>query len=576
MTRLPEVPLIVVVIGLTGLAMLGPAGFGLATGDHMLALSFAQSAAIVFMLALILGAATRNHRPRDPVRSQFLSLLGAYLAVPVLAALPITGQLVFPLGGGDRLWPLSADANGLPPAALLGLPQSFRPFDAWFEMVSSFTTTGATLLDRPHTVAPGVHLWRAMVGWFGGFFVLFAAFGMLAPVNLGGVEVETGLPPGRAPGPTPLGRMRVALSMPEPSNAAATGASPALAPARRPARPRGRAAGMARRLTAEDAGARLAAAARVLFPVYAGLTLGLWLGLILAGDSAFVALCHAMSVLATSGISPVGGMEYGASSRAGEALVLLCFAFALSRRCLPGPAWREPGLRLYRDVELRAGIVAILAVTLLLTLRQWSGAAASGTSGDWAAAVRAFWGSFFTAASFLSTTGFVSADWAGSRLWSGLAPPGLALAGLALLGGGVATTAGGIGLLRAYALYKHGRHEMDKLIHPSLVGGEPPRKRRIRSEGAFAAWLALMMVIVVFTAVIAGLSLAGLGLEPAMILAAAALSTTGPLAAMVASGPVVYSALDDGVLSILGLAMVLGRLELLAVLALLMPDAWRA
>ena len=553
MRRLPDVPLIVVVIALTGLAMLVPAAFGLATGDRILALSFAQSSGLVLGLALILGAATRGYRPRHPTRSQFISLLGVYLLVPVLAAVPITGQLVFPLGGGDRLLPLAADA-GAAPVALLGLPQTFRPFDAWFEMVSSFTTTGATLLDRPHSVAPGVHLWRAMVGWLGGFFVLFAALGMLAPVNLGGVEVESGLPPGRSPVPASVARLQAA------------------APVSRGRR----AARVARGRTAEDAGARLIAAARQLFPVYAGLTLGLWLGLVLTGEPAFVAICHAMSVMATSGISPIGGMEHAAAGRAGEVLVLLCLAFALSRRCLPGTAWQAPGLRLHRDIELRTGLAAILIVTLLLTLRQWSGAAAGGALGDGAAALRAFWGSLFTAASFLSTTGFVSADWAGSRLWSGLAPPGLALAGLALIGGGVATTAGGIGLLRVYALYRHGRHEMDKLMHPSLVGGEAPRKRRIRAEGSYAAWLALMMLIAVFAAVIAALSMAGLNLEPAMILAAAALSTTGPLAAMAASGPLAYSGLDDGVLSLLAVAMVLGRLELLAVLALLMPDAWRA
>ena len=54
-------------------------------------------------------------------------------------------------------------------------------------------------------------------------------------------------------------------------------------------------------------------------------------------------------------------------------------------------------------------------------------------------ALAALWGAVFTTISFLTTTGFVSADWQTARLWSGLETPGLVLAGLAILGGGVAT-----------------------------------------------------------------------------------------------------------------------------------------
>ncbi len=53
------------------------------------------------------------------------------------------------------------------------------------------------------------------------------------------------------------------------------------------------------------------------------------------------------------------------------------------------------------------------------------------------------WGSVFTVLSFLTTTGFSSSDWGAAQAWSGLETPGVLLMGLALIGGGVATTAGG-------------------------------------------------------------------------------------------------------------------------------------
>lgn len=550
MASLRHLPLIVLVIAVTGALMFVPMVYGLATGDRVLAAIFAQSGTMVLLVAVLLAIATTQFRPKNVARSHFLSLLAAYAVVPFLAALPMAGPLSTPLL-----------ADEVVARSVLGTT-GFRFFDAWFEMVSSFTTTGATLIDRPGSMAPGFHLWRALVGWLGGFVVLFAAAALLAPVNLGGVEVETGRPPGRAlasagRSPVPGGQgLRIGGRL-LPDRSAAQGRS-------LPDDPH------------VEAAARLWQAARLLAPVYAGLTLGLWIGLILAGDTPLVAACHAMSVLATSGISPVGGLENAGAARAGEMLILVCFVFAFTRHALPGRAYREPGLRLRRDHEFRAAVFLLSAMTLLLFIRQFAGAAGGEGGNDALAALRAFWGSAFTFASFLSTTGFVSADWEGSRLWSGLPPPGLALAGLALVGGGVATTAGGVRLLRAYALYRHGLHEMEKLLHPSLVAGRGARARRIRTEGAYAAWLALMLLLAAMAAVMAALSLAGVDFEPALILTIAALSTTGPLAEMVTLGPILYSQQTDAVLGILGGAMVIGRLELLAVIALLAPSGWRA
>ena len=56
------------------------------------------------------------------------------------------------------------------------------------------------------------------------------------------------------------------------------------------------------------------------------------------------------------------------------------------------------------------------------------------------------------------------------QLWSDLPDPGIVLLAVAVMGGGVATTAGGIKLLRLYALYRHGLREIDRLIHPNVLG----------------------------------------------------------------------------------------------------------
>ena len=112
-------------------------------------------------------------------------------------------------------------------------------------------------------------------------------------------------------------------------------------------------------------------------------------------------------------------------------------------------------------------LISVLGVTAVLFLRSFVGAAEIDRQDNLAAALQAVWGSLFTVLSFLTTTGFESHDWRAMQLWSDLPDPGTILLGVAVMGGGIATTAGGVKLLRLYALYRHGLREMDKLIHPS-------------------------------------------------------------------------------------------------------------
>src|SRR6056297_3198639 len=464
----------------------------------------------------------------------YAALLG--LAAAVTIGLAISGRVA-------RREPTDAQHLGSLLLAYLLLPlylalpfhegvQTTSFLNAYVEMVSSLTTTRTTMFDAPGRIADSLHLWRGLVGWAGGLLIWISASAVLAPMSLGGFEVTVRAEPGQDD--AMLGRFQRA----QPSR-------------------------------------RVAQATRLLTPVYLGLTLVLWILLMAGGERAFVALIHAMSTMATSGISPVGGLQHGASGLGGEVAIFVFLVFALSRLTFSSDTvpTARPGLR--NDPELRLGLALVLTVPLVLFARHWIGSIEVAEAMRPSEALRALWGTVFTVLSFLSTTGFESADWQASRAWSGLGAPGLILMGLAMIGGGVATTAGGVRLLRVYALYLHAHREFERLVHPSSVGRASGTGRRIRRQGAYIAWIFFMLFALTLTAVTALMAAAGLDFEAALILALAGLSTTGPLITSATEDPVRLIELGAFGKLLFSGAMVLGRVETLALVALINPAAWR-
>ncbi|RVV99840.1 TrkH family potassium uptake protein [Mesobaculum littorinae] len=499
-TKLRNVPLAVLLVAVGALAMFPPAILAAATGDVSTAEDFFYSGAVFLTLFVLLAIATHGRHARRKALSHLLALVAAFTLLPLMLAVP------FHIAVGNT-----------------------RFLSSWFEMVSSLTTTGATLF-LPDRLPDAVHLWRALVGWLGGFLMWVTAIAILAPLTLGGYEVVSG------------DRM-------------------------------GDSGSSARQITSvAGATERLARYSGDLAPIYGGLTLLLWMALLSAGEPPLNAICHAMSTLSTSGISPTGGPLSG---RLAEAFIFVFLIFALSRATFTTDASVVHRRGLRQDPELRMGLALVTIVPLLLFLRHWIGALDIDEQENLPAMARALWGGLFTTMSFLTTTGFQSQDWADVRAWSGLETPGLVLMGLALVGGGVATTAGGVKLLRIHALYMHGRREMEKLVHPHSIGGSGSLARRIRRRGAYIAWIFFMLFALSITLSMAALTLAGQSFEESAILTIAALSTTGPLAAVAGEVPIRYGDLGDAARVILGLAMIVGRLETLALIAIFNPDIWR-
>ncbi|NBR53544.1 MAG: TrkH family potassium uptake protein [Rhodobacteraceae bacterium] len=502
--RLVSLPLFVLLMAIGSAAMIVPSIHALAIGNHAVSRVFFYWMVLFLILTTLIAIAASGSKPKSQTRSHLSTLVAAYLVLPAMLAVPF-----------------------------FELTRGYGFLSAWFEMVSSFTTTGATLFDRPYVLPHSLHLWRGLVGWLGGLFIWVVAVALLAPLNLGGFEVR--------------------------------------AQARSLARIQG--AGQSGAIV--DPSERLIHYAARLAPLYAAATGLMWLGLILAGETPFVAVVHAMSVMSTSGISPIGGLYPADSGILGELIMFPFFFFALSRLTFSRGLLGEERTAFWKDPEFRLGVALVLLVPSLLFLRHFFVGFDLASLEGLRAALRSFWGATFTVMSFLTTTGFEAHDWTLAARWAGLPTPGLALVGLALVGGGIATTAGGVKLLRVYALIRHSERELERLVHPHSLGGAGQEARRVRRQGAFVAWAFFMIFAISICGVIVLLSLTGVQFETATVLAVAAISTTGPLAEVAAEDPIAISGIPDAAKFILMLTMVLGRLEAMAIIALLNPDIWR-
>ncbi|MEM8576988.1 MAG: potassium transporter TrkG [Pseudomonadota bacterium] len=497
-------PLFLLIFGIASAAMLVPAAYAGIVREHAIGRAFLYSGLLGLILFGLIALAHWGRSPGHGPLGPLVSLFSAFVFLPLGLAVPFH--------------------EGLGTSSFL---------NAYVEMVSAITTTGAPMFEHGRLSAP-LHLWRGIVGWMGGLLMWIAASAILAPLNLGGFEITARAEPGRAdvrPG--------------------------------RALQPEGR--------------ARLVRVAAALVPVYAGLTLVLYIALMIAGERSFTAAMHAMGIMATSGITGGGGLEFARAGWVGEALMVLFMLFALSRMTFTQDTVMRksrglPGL--WRDPEFRIGIGLAVLVPLALFLRHWIGSYEEA-EGGLTEAVQALWGGFYTVVSFLTTTGYQSAWWDTAQDWSGLGTPGLILMGLALIGGGVATTAGGVKLLRVFALYQNGYREMERLVHPSSVSRASALGRRVHRDGAFIAWIFFMLFALSLAGVTMLLALLGTPFEASMKLALAALTTTGPVLDIASLGEVRLVELGPWSKGVFAAAMVLGRLETLAIIALVTPDLWR-
>ncbi len=405
-------------------------------------------------------------------------------------------------------WVLASAIAGIP-YLLNGTVPTYT--GAFFEAMSGFTTTGATVLTDIQSNPRGILFWRDLTQWLGGMGIIVLSLAVLPFLKVGGMQLYKA----EVPGPMP-----------------------------------------------EKITPRVHQTALLLWGVYLLLSLLQTSALLLGGMSLFESLTHTFGTMATGGFSPLN-RSIGQYGNAYFEWVIILFMFLagtnfvlhfLLLRGDLGAWWRNEEFRFY--VKLLA-VAVLLAAAFLFS---------SGTYEKLSDSIR--YGAF-QVVSIVTTTGFVTADFG---LWPNFLQYLLLL--LMFVGGCAGSTVGGIKSMRIMVLVKHVKAELQRLLHPRAIftvriGGKVLEREVISSVTAF-----FVMYIGLFALAAMAMAALGLDVLTAIASAAAAIGNIGPALGSVGPSSN-YAHVPAAGKWILSFCMLLGRLEIYTVMMLFLPGTWR-
>lgn len=305
---------------------------------------------------------------------------------------------------------------------------------------------------------------------------------------------------------------------------------------------------------------RIAKTAQVLWLIYLVLTIFCAIAYSLAGMSWFDAICHSFSTVSIGGFSTHDASIAWFNSRAVETVGIIFMIICATNFGLHFAAWRSRSFRQYlQDGELKF-FLGLLGLGILVSVL-----AVQGTMGDsWMDSAAS---TVFQTVSIATTTGFTLSE---VDKWPTFVP--LLMFLMAFIGGCSGSSAGGLKALRFMVILLQSMREITRLIHPHAIYHIKVGKFVVEDKIIHAAWGLLTAMVFMLAIMILLLMWQGLDFLSAFSAVLACLTNLGPGLGEVASH---YAGTTVIVKWVLCLAMLMGRLEIFAVLTLFMPSFWR-
>jgi len=419
-------------------------------------------------------------------------------------------------------WVLCAFAGSLP--YVLGNPHlHWAP--AFFESASGFTTTGSSVLSADADVEMnieswprGILMWRSVTQWLGGMGILVLFVAILSYLGMGSKS---------------LFRNESSFQ------------------------------------TGEVSTARIRDTALILWKVYVCITAICAIGLKAMGLTSYNAISHAFTVVSTGGFSPHNDSVGHYSNWGNGWLIELWLSLFMVICSISFLVWvvmlRKRWKRLRNEEEGRLFIMICIGSAMMMAV-----GVAESQGVPFSTALRQCW---FTVTSIVSTTGFGTVDY---TLWPGYVMVIIAI--LMLLGGCSGSTAGGIKVSRLIVFLKTARFEIVKAFRPNQVFRMHVNGNALDAEARSqtVVFVALYSFILVVSCLVVALLESGSQMDMMSAFGAviATLSNIGPGFGDVGpSGN--FGHLLPTTQVFLALLMILGRLELYAVLVLFIPSLWK-
>jgi trk system potassium uptake protein TrkH len=386
--------------------------------------------------------------------------------------------------------------------------------DAFFETMSGFTTTGATILTDIEVLPHGLLFWRSMMQWMGGMGIVVLSLAIL-PMFGAGMQLFAAEVPG---------------------------------------------------ITYDKLQPRITDTARRLWELYSILTAICAILLYVGGMDAFDAICHSLTTLASGGYATKNAsIAYWSSPIIHYIIIIFMIISGTNFSLLYGAMVRRQGKRLIRDEEFRSYVLTIL----ILTLTIFGGLMVSRHYNGLDTIEKNFRDAAFQTIATITTTGFSSSDY---MTWH----PILWFIILLLIpfGASAGSTSGGVKIIRIHIILKNTYYEFKRIMHPKAI--RPVRvNKRIISENTLSniyVFISIFIITLIASTII--LMATGLSTSEAFGCSIASIANVGP--AIGDFGPTgTYAALPDLAKWFLSILMLIGRLELFTILILFLPAFWK-
>ena len=383
--------------------------------------------------------------------------------------------------------------------------------DAYFETMSGFTTTGATIFDDVESLPHGLLFWRSLMQWIGGLGIVFFTIAILPSLVGGTVKVFA---------------------------AEATG------PIRAKMHP------------------KLTTSAKWIWSVYVLLTVACAMSFWAAGMDWFDAVNYSMSTTATGGFSTHNGTIFLASPLIEYLAILFQFLAGINFTLLYVVIFKLQIRQFLRNSEFKFYVAVILGATawimyLLLTRMGY----------DFEPALRS---SLFQVVSFITTTGLSNTD---AGAWPPITWAILAM--LMFLGACAGSTTGGFKSIRGLMLMKTMRNEFRRILHPNAVlpvklnGMNVPQGRLVTLLAFFTLYFVMLLITTAIMVV------AGIDLTNSCTISLSLISNVGAGLDTNIGPQMSWADLSIGIKWVCSFLMLVGRLEIMTVLVLFTRSFWK-